>query len=1057
MGAICPSTHQIFTVQAPANASTLAGKSSHFRQPAFTSFYSNFSCRVKTGARFCSLAWTPYTPKSGDDAASSSGYGMLAGGMADGTIIVWDVSKLINGEGEQAMLTVIERQAAPVRALQFNPHPQSCHLLATGSSDGDIQIIDLSQPSTPGLATPLTGGARLEHEISAVAWNTSVTHILATATLGGVVIVWDLKENRPWCHLKDPQRAPIADVCWHPEDGLYLATACDDDARPVLRVWDLRSSTNVPLAELSGHSKGVVSLDWCTADPSLLLSCGKDGHTFLWDITQGRAVADIGMASGGAAGSPAAPAHTSAPGFSAPNAAGVFGAPPGSDAGAVFGATLGGLGGGIGATAGRRYLVRWSKKCPSYFAACSFDRRVTVHTAGAWGPEQQPRIPGPYGAQPEPNVQRAPRWLKKPAGATFGFGGKLISFGAPSAALQTSLRAQAYPYSKVVQLCKVGTDSDFQAQAANFEAIWLRLMNGEFDVHALCSYLASQPGDGASSLWHLLSAVSAPDARAALLTYLGYDAANIKAELGAYAVLHAGQTAVAGEAGMPAQLQQQELHGQLQADAGQGQADQQQHHGFGGGYSEFGVYGGGGGGFEPQADANAIFGGGAPPASVASAEDFFSTGGAAAAADVFATGGAAAVAEGGHEGDHAAQDVSDVFGAPPAEAHAEAEVSLISPAQGHSPSVEQAQADPGSERHEPAPTAHLKQGERFVVVKGAPEDDEVLRRALVVGDFSSAVSVCLAQGRLDDALLLASVGGPDLWEVTKEEYFKRKVEALKVAATHARPVMATVVPHVLKGSLAELVSSSDLSAWRETLALAVTYAKPGPEEFSALAAALGQRLVSERGDRDSAIVCFMASPEPTRAVDLLIHRMEEQGKSMGKHAALLQLAQLSMVFRRIASQSGHSAQDQTQAEAPFLADLAQLLADEVSARRLAYAFSALSRTHPALAPKSFLCSLPCPQLHSLLHRSAPVPLLVLTASVSAMWCVIVCYVASIATSTSRLPVQQYTSSPSRTCPGLLGLARASYRFRRTSSLWACPPWRPWRTKGACSTAHHHQP
>jgi hypothetical protein len=51
------------------------------------------------------------------------------------------------------------------------------------------------------------GGQKLDTEITAVNWNTSVAYILATATLNGNVVVWDLKESKPWCTLRDPYRS----------------------------------------------------------------------------------------------------------------------------------------------------------------------------------------------------------------------------------------------------------------------------------------------------------------------------------------------------------------------------------------------------------------------------------------------------------------------------------------------------------------------------------------------------------------------------------------------------------------------------------------------------------------------------------------------------------------------------------------------------------------------------------------------------------------------------------------------------------------------------------
>jgi len=79
-------------------------------------------------------------------------------------------------------------------------------------------------------------GARLDGEVTALGWNSSVPYILATALTAGSVVVWDLKESKPWCTLRDAHRASVSDLAWNPEDGLYLVTASDDDLRPVLKV-----------------------------------------------------------------------------------------------------------------------------------------------------------------------------------------------------------------------------------------------------------------------------------------------------------------------------------------------------------------------------------------------------------------------------------------------------------------------------------------------------------------------------------------------------------------------------------------------------------------------------------------------------------------------------------------------------------------------------------------------------------------------------------------------------------------------------------------------------
>lgn len=63
------------------------------------------------------------------------------------------LSRHPTGAGEQAQLAHIERHTAPVRSVQFNPNPSVSHLLAAGTVDGDISIINLEAPGTPTIAS----------------------------------------------------------------------------------------------------------------------------------------------------------------------------------------------------------------------------------------------------------------------------------------------------------------------------------------------------------------------------------------------------------------------------------------------------------------------------------------------------------------------------------------------------------------------------------------------------------------------------------------------------------------------------------------------------------------------------------------------------------------------------------------------------------------------------------------------------------------------------------------------------------------------------------------
>jgi protein transport protein SEC31 len=102
---------------------------------------------IKTQTRFTSLAWG----LASDAASEKYSSGLLVGGMSDGKLNVWDAAALLRGEGDDALITVIENHQTAVRSIAFNPLLQS--LVAAASGDGNISIISLENPSAPVLTT----------------------------------------------------------------------------------------------------------------------------------------------------------------------------------------------------------------------------------------------------------------------------------------------------------------------------------------------------------------------------------------------------------------------------------------------------------------------------------------------------------------------------------------------------------------------------------------------------------------------------------------------------------------------------------------------------------------------------------------------------------------------------------------------------------------------------------------------------------------------------------------------------------------------------------------
>jgi len=201
------------------------------------------------------------------------------------------------------------------------------------------------------------------------------------------------------------------------------------------------------------------------------------------------------------------------------------------------------------------------------------------------------------------------------------------------------------------------------------------------------------------------------------------------------------------------------------------------------------------------------------------------------------------------------------------------------------------------------------------------KDDEMLRRALLVGDFTSAVAVCFRQDRLDDALLLATASGsPELFTATQEKYFQRR------ATSPLTPVMSAI----LKNELSTLVASCNIQQWRDTLAALCTYAKV--EEFIPLCEALGDRLIKGMPEQNiepdihAAVLVYMCARATNKVINLWINQIFNSSQRL---LAIEDLVQKSIILRRAVYQStGVDSTLEGQPEAIYIAEYVSSLAED---------------------------------------------------------------------------------------------------------------------------------
>ncbi|KAI9105495.1 hypothetical protein DFS34DRAFT_575149 [Phlyctochytrium arcticum] len=423
---------------------------------------------VNGNARFNRLAWG-MLPKD-----TTQPLGILASGMENGELDLWDPSAIIAGNQQSALIMRHSIHTGPVRGLDFSP--VQGNLLASGATDGEVYIWDLTNPTKP--YTPGPKSQRLE-DISVLSWNRQVAYILGTASNNGYTVLWDLRHKKEIITLAHPGgRKPITALAWNPSVPTQLVTASEDDNAPVVLVWDLRNAS-APQKGLQGHQKGVLSLAWCAKDSDMLISCGKDNTALVWNPNTGEMVGEL------------ARSHNWA------------------------------------------FDVQWCPKNPDLVAVSSFDGHVSVHSLQSSGADETEEPPTPIAQQPvsgdvfdnlafnqpeqQPTTQfclkQPPKWLRRPVGAVFGFGGKLVSFDNQT---------------RFVNVAKVATLPEFASRVDELEAV---IADGSVEAFKhFCDLRASQSSESNETdreMWSFLKVMLEAGARTQVLDYLGFDRANV--------------------------------------------------------------------------------------------------------------------------------------------------------------------------------------------------------------------------------------------------------------------------------------------------------------------------------------------------------------------------------------------------------------------------------------------------------------------------------------------------------------------------------------------------
>ncbi|XP_010592410.1 protein transport protein Sec31A isoform X14 [Loxodonta africana] len=428
--------------------------------------------------RYHKLIWGPHKMNSKGNVS-----GVLIAGGENGNIILYDPSKIIAGDKE-VVIAQNDKHTGPVRALDVNIF--QTNLVASGANESEIYIWDLNN-----FATPMTPGAKTQppEDISCIAWNRQVQHILASASPSGRATVWDLRKNEPIIKVSDHNnRMHCSGLAWHPDIATQMVLASEDDRLPVVQMWDLRFATS-PLRVLENHARGILAIAWSMADPELLLSCGKDAKILCSNPNTGEVLYEL-------------PTNTQ-----------------------------------------WCFDIQWCPRNPAVLSAASFDGRISVYSimGGSTDGLRQKQVDklsssfgnlDPFGTgQPLPPLQipqqtaqhsivlplkKPPKWIRRPVGASFSFGGKLVTFENVKILSQQGAEQQQHHHQ--VFISQVVTEKEFLSRSDQLQQV---VQSQGFVSYCQKKIEASQT-EFEKNVWSFLKVNFEDDSRGKYLELLGY-------------------------------------------------------------------------------------------------------------------------------------------------------------------------------------------------------------------------------------------------------------------------------------------------------------------------------------------------------------------------------------------------------------------------------------------------------------------------------------------------------------------------------------------------------
>lgn len=277
-------------------------------------------------------------------------------------------------------------------------------------------------------------------------------------------------------------------LAWHPDIATQMVLASEDDRLPVIQMWDLRFASS-PLRVLENHARGILAIAWSMADPELLLSCGKDAKILCSNPNTGEVLYEL-------------PTNTQ-----------------------------------------WCFDIQWCPRNPAVLSAASFDGRISVYSimGGSTDGLRQKQVDklsssfgnlDPFGTgQPLPPLQipqqtaqhsivlplkKPPKWIRRPVGASFSFGGKLVTF--ENVRMPSHQGAEQQQQQHHVFISQVVTEKEFLSRSDQLQ----QAVQSQGFINYCQKKIDASQTEFEKNVWSFLKVNFEDDSRGKYLELLGY-------------------------------------------------------------------------------------------------------------------------------------------------------------------------------------------------------------------------------------------------------------------------------------------------------------------------------------------------------------------------------------------------------------------------------------------------------------------------------------------------------------------------------------------------------